>query len=113
MSIPNSTMSLVCNSKVSDSCPSGESRERLIKVPFDDLTSLIKTCVKVDEETESQYHGMSLAKHGLAYLAILTPNLCVHSTQDFTIKISIAWLRNCLLIRMSTNLDLILWSWRR
>lgn len=37
-------MSSVWSSKTSDSVDSGERRSPLIKVPLDDLTSLIKTC---------------------------------------------------------------------
>ena len=43
ISIPKSTTSSLCSSNGSDSCDSGERRVPLIKVPFEDLISLMYT----------------------------------------------------------------------
>lgn len=91
------------SSNGSDSTPSGERRSPLTNVPFEDLTSLMKICsAKMrNQHLASLIEGEHLSTH----FSFLFPNLCVHTTQYFTIEIPIPFARNRLDIRLSSNLD--------
>lgn len=87
------TMSSLFSSYGSLSTPSGDKRMPLIKVPFDDLTSLMYTYV-----VSSEVHVL--------YLAALFPNLSMCPGQDFRVKVRITLSRYSLAVGLTSNFDL-------
>jgi hypothetical protein len=93
-------MSSLCNSKTSLSALSGERRSPLIKVPFEDFTSLMKTWAR-DELRLYRGKGARPTTH----LAVLAPHFRVHPAEDLAVKIAIGRVRDGFRVGLPPDLD--------